>query len=105
MAPAVYPVAVEVNDDKSEDINDEFVLYGSNSKMFQHKRINADGDGEAEHILGYIGYSAAEAGYHVHIADGIFAPVPAPPFFKKNQKEEGGHGDEQYLAVGFHVLD
>lgn len=102
VAPAVYPVAVKVNDDKSEYIYQQGVLNAGDGHMLQHEGIDADGNGKTEYILGNIGNAAAEGGYHVHIADGILSFVPAPPFFKKYQRQEGRHGNQQYLAVGFH---
>lgn len=94
MAPAVHPVAVEINDDKSENVNDQFVLNSGDGQVFEHKRIDADGDGKAENIFGNVGNAAAEGGDHVHIADGIKSFAPAIPFFKKYQNEKGGHGNQ-----------
>ena len=94
MAPAVHPVAVEINNDKSDDVNDQRILNSSDGKVLQHKRIDADGDGEAKHIFGNVGNAAAEGGDHVHIADGIKTFAPAIPFFKKYEQEKGGHGNQ-----------
>ena len=94
MLPAVYPIAIEINNDKSDDVKDDRMLNMRQRQMFQHKGVNADGDSQAQHIFGHIGNARTEGGDHIHIPDRITALVPSVPFFKKYQYKEGRHGNQ-----------
>ena len=60
MTQAMNPVAIKINNDKSQDVNDQRVFYAGNGQVLDHERIDANGDGQSKYILGHIRYPAAQ---------------------------------------------
>lgn len=85
MLPAMYPVTCKVDADKSNHISKPRSIDMNKRNFTYQPAIGNDCDTEAQHIFGYIGNAAAEAAYHIHIAKGILAFVPAVPLFKKDE--------------------
>ena len=86
MLQTMYPVAGKIQCKKGNDIYNDGIADACQCKPLQQKRIRKNNKIQADHILGNIGYAAAQAADHIHITYCIFSFAPAVPFFKKHQQ-------------------
>ena len=76
MAPAMYPVSLEIDDKKSNDISKNGCFNMNDRNMIHQPAIGDDGNPNAKNIFYDVGHAAAKTGNTIQPADNIGAFFP-----------------------------
>ena|SRR5688572_841435 len=102
MAPAVHPVTLEINHNKSDNISKNRTFNMEYRNSIHQPAIGKDCYADTKHILDDIGDAGAEAGNTVKAADDLDTSFPFHQFFNKKEKNKKWNCYVQQLAISFH---
>ena len=93
MAPAVYPITLEIYYKKCDDVKRDRCLYVSDRNFIYQPTISNDSNADTKHIFYNISNSAAKTGNAVKSTNYIEALMPLHNFFNQEKKEKERNGD------------
>ena len=93
MAPAVYPIALEIYYKKCDDVSKHSSFNVNDRNVIKQPAICNDRNANAQHIFYNIGNSAAKTGNAVKAPNYIEALTPLHNFFNKEKKEKERNSD------------
>src|SRR5689334_8631191 len=86
MTPSMNPITGKIQDNKGDHVCPDRCFKMNQGNSTHQPSIRQYGNTQSQHILRNVGNAAAQAADHIHVTYCVFAFIPAPEFFEKDER-------------------